>query len=217
MYLISHKPDAAYTFATFLSDLRVEGIPSEVIMIRSDDGGEFSVGKFGKLCRERNIKQEFTTADIPEYNGVAERELALIGSAALLARIYSSELFPGFSFPNGPPLWAEAMNWACGTYTGTAIVGNSGNHSPFEMFYGEPSQTSPIPVLKSGFCKYKRMYKMDRKARKSLYLSPVRNYPSESKRVLVRSRNVFVSRNVTWAHMSVVRRVTVQSKPSVEG
>ena len=55
MYFISHKSDAADKFAKFLSDLRLEGIPSEVVVIRSDDGGEFSEGKFGKLCRERNI------------------------------------------------------------------------------------------------------------------------------------------------------------------
>ena len=30
-------------------------------MMRSDDGGEFSEGAFGKMCRERNIKQEFTS------------------------------------------------------------------------------------------------------------------------------------------------------------
>ena len=56
MYFISHTSDAADTFGKFLSDLRVERIPSEVVVIRSDDGGEFSEGKFGKLCRERNIK-----------------------------------------------------------------------------------------------------------------------------------------------------------------
>ena len=59
MNFISPKSDAADTFAKFISDLRLEGITSEVIVIRSDDGGEFSEGKFGKLCRERNIKQEF--------------------------------------------------------------------------------------------------------------------------------------------------------------
>ena len=57
MYSISHKSDAAYTFAIFLSYLRVEGIPSEVVMVRSNDGGEFSEETFGKMCRERNIKQ----------------------------------------------------------------------------------------------------------------------------------------------------------------
>ena len=43
MYFISHKSDAADTFAKFLSDLRLKGIPSEVVVIRSDDRGEFKL------------------------------------------------------------------------------------------------------------------------------------------------------------------------------
>ena len=95
MYFVSHKHDAASAFEKFLADLRVEDTPSEVVIVRSDDGGEFMEGKFGKLCRERKIKQEFTTADSPEYNGVAERGLTMIESAALGARIQAPELFPG--------------------------------------------------------------------------------------------------------------------------
>lgn len=45
---------------------------------------EFNEGKIGKFYRERNIKQEFTTKDSPEYNGVAERGLAMIESTALV-------------------------------------------------------------------------------------------------------------------------------------
>ena len=166
-----------------MSDLRVEGIPSEVVVIRSDDGGEFSEGTFGKLCRERSIKQEFTTADTPEHNGVAEQGLALIGSAALATRLQASELFPGFRVPEGPLLWAEAMNWACDAFNRTAIVtvANSGNRSPYEMFYGKPSRTSPIPFLKPGFCMYKRMNKMNSKSIEYLCVSPARNHPSERK------------------------------------
>ena len=68
-------------------------------MIRSDPGGEFSQGKFGKLCRERNIKQKFTTTNIPEYNGDARRGLPLIEFASLATRIQATELFLGFSVP----------------------------------------------------------------------------------------------------------------------
>ena len=89
--------------------------------------------------------------------------------------------------------------------------------SPYEMFYGEPSQTSPIPFLKPGLCKYKRMHKMNPKARECFSLSPARNPQSESKRVLVHSRKVIVTRNVTWAHVPSVRPVSVQPKPSVDG
>ena len=48
-----------------MADLRVKGIPSEAAVVRSDDGGEFNQRDFGQLCRERNIKQEFTTTDSP--------------------------------------------------------------------------------------------------------------------------------------------------------
>ena len=165
LYSISHKSDAAEAFKQFLADLRVEGIPSEVVVVRSDNGGDFNQGEFGQLCRERNIKQEFTTADSPGYNGVAERGLAMIESAALAARIQASELFPGFDIPDKPSLWAEAMSWACDAYNRTATVADPGNRSPHEMFYGEIPQNSPIPLLKPGYCKYKRMNKMDPKAR----------------------------------------------------
>ena len=122
----SHKSDSAEAFEKFLADLRVEGVPSEVVVVRSDDGGEFNEGKFGKLCRERNIKQECTTADSPEYNGVAERGLAMIKSAALAVRIQAPELFQGFNVPEGPSFWAEAMNWAYDAY-------NSKSRKPFTV------------------------------------------------------------------------------------
>ena len=145
LYFISHKSDATEAFKQFLADLRVEDIPSEVVVVRSDNGGEFNQGELGQLCRERNIKQEFTTADSPEYNAIAERGLAMIESAALGARIQASELFPGFDIPEKPSLWAEAMSWACDAYNNrTATVANPGNHSPREMFYGEIPQNSPI-------------------------------------------------------------------------
>ena len=162
----SHKYDAASAFEKLLADLRVEGTPSEVVMImRSDDGGEFMEGLFGKLSREQKIKQEFTTADSPEYNGVAERGLDMIKSAALAARIQASELFPGYSIPEGPSLWAEATNWACDAYNRTATVAISGNRSPHEMFYEETPQSSPIPFLKPGFYKLKRTNEIGSKAR----------------------------------------------------
>ena len=184
LYFISHKPDAAEVFKQFLADLRVEGIPSEVVVVRSDNGGEFNQGEFGQLCRERNIKQELTTADSPEYNGVAERGLATIESPALAARIQASELFPGFDIPEKPSFWAEAMSWACDAYNRTATVANPGNRSPHEMFYGEIPENSPIPFLKPGYFTYKRMNKMDPNARECFYLGPARNHPRESKRIL---------------------------------
>ena len=56
LYFISHKSDAAEEFKQFVADLRVERIPSEVVVVRSDNRGEFNQGEFGQLCWEINIK-----------------------------------------------------------------------------------------------------------------------------------------------------------------
>ena len=56
VHFIDHSSDATEAFRQILADLRVEGIPSEVVVVRSGDVGEFNKGEIGKLCRERNIK-----------------------------------------------------------------------------------------------------------------------------------------------------------------
>ena len=72
-YCLGKKWDAASAFESFLAEVRADGTPSAVMAVRSDNGGEFFGGGNGKLCRKRGIKQEFTPADSPKYNGVAER------------------------------------------------------------------------------------------------------------------------------------------------
>ena len=141
----------------------------------------------------------------------------MIESAALAARIQASELFPGYSIPEGASLWADAMDWACDAYNRTATVANSGNRSPHEIFYGVTLQSSPIPFLTPGFYKFKRTIKMDLKAREYFYLGPARNHPSESKRGLVRTGKVVITRNVTWAHVPLSRPPTVKPTSLVEG
>ena len=109
------------------------------------------------------------------------------------------------------------MNWACDAYNRTATVANSSNRSPHEMFYGETPQSSPIPFLKPRFCKLKPTNKMDPEVTGCFYLGPARNHPSESKRVLVRTGKIVITRNVTWAHVPLSRPPTARSMPSVEG
>ena len=203
LYFISHKSNATEAFKQFLADLRVEGVPSEVVVVRSDNGGESNQGEFGQLCRGRNIKQEVTTDDSPEYKGVAERRLAVIKSAAIAARIQASELFPGFDIPEKPSLWAEAMSWACDAYNRTGTVADPGSRSPHEIFYGNIPQNSPISFLKPGYCKYKHTNEMDPKARECFYVGLAINHPRESKRVFVHTGKVLIIRNVTWAPVHV--------------
>ena len=94
-------------FETFLVEVRADGTPSAVLAVRSDNRGQFFGGDFGKLCRKRGIKQEFTPADSPKFNGVAEQALPLINDPALATRIQAPVMYPGA--PAYPSLWPEAV------------------------------------------------------------------------------------------------------------
>ena len=49
LYYLRNKSDAASAFKRFLTDVRADGVPSEVQIVRSDDGGEFSGGSSGRF------------------------------------------------------------------------------------------------------------------------------------------------------------------------
>ncbi|CAN0397182.1 unnamed protein product, partial [Hapterophycus canaliculatus] len=136
VFFLRHKSDAASAFESFLADVRADGTPSEVLIVRSDNGGEFFEGDFGKLCRSRGVKQEFTPAYSPQYNGVAERALGIIRKAALAARLQAPLMYPGA--PSDPTLWAEAIAWSCHVMNMTATKTNPGHKSAYEMWHGTP-------------------------------------------------------------------------------
>ena len=47
------------------------------------------------LYRSRDVNREFTTGDSTQFNGVVERALGLIETAAIAGRVQAHELFPG--------------------------------------------------------------------------------------------------------------------------
>ncbi|CAM9974287.1 unnamed protein product, partial [Sphacelaria rigidula] len=73
LYFLTRKSDSDMAFNRFLASVRANGFPSVVQIVRSDNGGEFFGDKFRSVCDELLIKQEFTPANSPQYNGVAER------------------------------------------------------------------------------------------------------------------------------------------------
>ncbi|CAN0535565.1 unnamed protein product, partial [Laminaria digitata] len=70
VYFLRSKAEAPDMLEQWLTDIRLHGIPE---IIRSDDASELKGGKFNEICRKHRIKQEFTSADRPQLNGVAER------------------------------------------------------------------------------------------------------------------------------------------------
>ena len=212
VYFLRHKSDAASAFESFLAEVRADGIPSTVMAVRSDNGREFFGGAFGELCRKRCIKQEFTPADSPKYNGVAERALGLINDATTAARIQATELYPGA--PNYPSLWAEAVSWACHALNCTATTANPGDKSPYEMWYGSPPPRGAVwPFLKPAVCRVKRNNKSLPKAQDCYYVGPGIDHPRDCIRVLTANRSILTTRNVTWRHVPLSRPAPPQQLP----
>lgn len=105
VYFLRRKSDATEAFKQFLADVRADGVPSTVEIVRSDGGGEFCFdGDFGDLCRDRGIKQELTTADSTEMNGIAERALSMIEARAMAACLQAKEIFAGIPPPSSDRL-----------------------------------------------------------------------------------------------------------------
>ena len=70
VYFLGKRSDAVSAFKSFLAEVRADGTPFAAMAVRSDNGGEFFGGDFGKLCRKRGIKQKFTSADSPPSTAV---------------------------------------------------------------------------------------------------------------------------------------------------
>ena len=168
MYFGKQKSDTTKAFEQYLADVGAKCIPSVVETVRSDGGGEFA-GSFSDLCRKRGIRQEYAPADSPEYNGVAERAIAMVEQAAMAARIQAKVLYD-VDVP--ARMWAESYRWAADALNRSATTANPGKKSPDEMFYGEVPKVKLLPFFKPGYCKYKRTSKCMPKAQECFYLGP---------------------------------------------
>ena len=74
-YFMRSKDEVSRYFRQHLADYRFTGVPCPVEAVRTDDAAQFNGGAFADLCRKRGIRQEFTFADSPRFNGVVERRV----------------------------------------------------------------------------------------------------------------------------------------------
>ena len=210
IYFLERKSDAADAFRKFLTDVRGDGVPSEVERVRSDNGGEFFGGEFGDVCRQYCVKQEFINAKSPELNGVAERALGILQNATLAAQIQAPILFPHVKLPPSETLWAEAVHWACEALNRTANTSNPGSKSPHEMWHGKAAPASLHPFLCPGYCHWNRPSKSFPMCESSFYVGPSIDHLWDSLRMLTRANKVVETRDVTWEAPPVMEVPPVQ-------
>lgn len=109
LFLI-HKDDLVWASERFSADTRLDG---ETEIFRSDCGGKFR-GRSADVCDRYRAKRESTTRGTLGLDGWAERGLAMLGVARLVARVRAGSLFGDVEVPNMMDyLRAEAMNEGC--------------------------------------------------------------------------------------------------------
>ena len=159
-----NKDEVSRYFRQYLADYRFTGVPCPIEAVRTDDAAEFNGGALADLCRKRGIRQEFTFADIPRFNGVVERGIATIESAGKAAIIIQASLnFPRKGIPSGNSLWAAQAYWACHANSSTETTSNPRCMTPYEMSYGK-SPPSPFSFLNPDLLKRKRRGMLEPKA-----------------------------------------------------
>lgn len=152
MYFLRTKDEAQQHFSEKIADIQ----PGKVVMVLRDGGCEFSEGTFEEGYDKEEIKQEKTTADSPQFNGVAKRAMSTIGSAGLPAKIQESEIYSNQKIPRGDNLRAEQANKACRAPNCTATSAYLGNKTPHEMWYGSPPNNNLLPFLNPGVRRVRR-------------------------------------------------------------
>ena len=74
------------------------------------------------MCRNRNIRQKVTTADSPEFDGVAKRRIAMVEWAGLAAHLQAMAGNP--DAPQDASMLPEWAFWACDAFNHTATSTN---------------------------------------------------------------------------------------------
>ena len=159
----------------------------------------FFGGDFGKLCRKRGIKQEFTPADSLKYNGsrvsisTDQRHCPCRShsSASTVPARASLPVFVGCSgvlgVPRPKPHRNHSKSW--GLVPIRDVL----------RFASPPEEVWPF--LKPAICMVNGANKSQLKVQDCYYVGPSVDHPRDYMLVLITHRSILTPRNVTWQHV----------------
>ena len=124
IYFMKKKSESPDALDQFLADTREYGPPK---ITRTDNAPQLKAGKFDEICRKLHIKREFTSANMPQLTGVAERGLTLIEKVAKASAYQVKVSFVGMDLPPMDCLWTNNHHNACDVLNRSATISNKGN------------------------------------------------------------------------------------------
>lgn len=111
------------------------------------------------------IKCELVTPNTPRHHGCAERGLAVLHVSQLAARKRASSRFDDVKMPNTTGyLWAQKVNYACGSSSRTANSAEPLNKKSYQTWYCGPAKPQVVLFLQHGVYNQERRKKSDPKA-----------------------------------------------------
>lgn len=120
-------------------------------ILRSDQGGEYKLREFMKLCKSHGIFQQYTVPHTPQQNGVSERKNITLVECA-------RSMLQGKGLSN--TFWAEAINTAI-YLKNRSPTRYLGFKTPFEALYGFKLAVNHLRVF--GSKAFAHIPKADRK------------------------------------------------------
>lgn len=136
VYLMASKDEVVKHFITY-HNFVTNFFKSNIIKLRSDNGGEYVCNELREFCRVKGIKIHYTIAYNPEMNSIAERMNRTLLDRARTMLIHSKTLDKQF--------WGEAV------LTATHITNRSPtsclDKTPYEMWEGKKPSVSYMRIF----------------------------------------------------------------------
>ena len=122
IYLIPTKDEVFSKFKIYKTEVENQ-IERKIKVLRSDRGGEYTVGELTLFCEEHGIIHEVTPSYSPQSNGIAERK-----NRTLMDMVNAMLLNSGL--PEN--LWGEAILTAC--FILNRVIVNDKEKTPYEIW-----------------------------------------------------------------------------------
>ncbi|GKC18794.1 retrovirus-related pol polyprotein from transposon TNT 1-94 [Tanacetum coccineum] len=138
VYFLYSKDKTPEIIKKFIAQAQLN-YKAKVCKIRTDNGIEFKNANLKAHYEKLGIMQQFSTARMPQQNGVVERRNRTLVEAARTMLIFSR--LPKF-------LWAEAVATACFTQN-RSIIHTRHNKTPYELLRGRKPNVEYFHVFGS--------------------------------------------------------------------
>ncbi|GJR15174.1 retrovirus-related pol polyprotein from transposon TNT 1-94 [Tanacetum coccineum] len=138
VYFLYSKDETPEIIKKFIAQAQLN-YKAKVCKIRTDNGTEFKNATLKAHYEKLGIMQQFSTARMPQQNGVVERRNRTLVEATRTMLIFSR--LPEF-------LWAEAVATACFTQN-RSIIHTRHNKTPYELLRGRKPNVEYFHVFGS--------------------------------------------------------------------